>query len=373
MDPRFDSVQFTAKDGTLINRQWGNDRGNSYGVGQYANGQVKMYAGAASSPATVAMSFIKTDGKFDDKVVVSKDRTDIRSGLSVRGGVDMHRKDGRVTQFDSQDNKNYIRGDTDVQGTLRINDRNVLAELDGKQNNLGADPKFNSIGRDSGDWLRINGTPANGVALANGLSVNTNGGLNVGAWGRVADGQVHANHIHSRGGMFSTGEIGVNGRNAVHLGVNEVKEQNAGKIGFRTFSGDSLDVVGAGNTGQVRNVRVYDRMTINADQSSMLGETRLKVGGNIWAQDGDVYARKFIVEPGKRDILAEIDGKQNKLKRSCRDLRTPCNDVGGGNAAFLDRHHVACSDDEMLTQFQLRPWECPRGNYQYAYRCCKLG
>jgi hypothetical protein len=82
----------------------------------------------------------------------------------------------------------------------------------------GADPKFNSISRDSGDWLRIHGTPANGVALYNGLSVNDNGGLNVGSWGRVTNGQVHADHFHSRGGMNIQGETTFNNRIVVNGG-----------------------------------------------------------------------------------------------------------------------------------------------------------
>ena len=151
----------------------------------------------------------------------------------------------------------------------------------GNPANIGLDPRFNSIGRDSGDYFRIHGTPKTGVALYNGLAVNDNGGLNVGAWDRVPNGEVHANRIQSRGGMFSTGDVQLNGRSTLHLGVNEGKEQSAGKIGFRTFSGDSVDIVGAGNDGQIRNVRVFDRMTINADQGGIDDNTRLKVGGGI--------------------------------------------------------------------------------------------
>ena len=40
------------------------------------------------------------------------------------------------------------------------------------------------------DWMRIVGSDKHGVALYNGLSVNDNGGVNVGQWGRVPQGEI---------------------------------------------------------------------------------------------------------------------------------------------------------------------------------------
>ena len=42
------------------------------------------------------------------------------------------------------------------------------------------------------DWLRVHGGKANGTAMYNGVSINENGGLSVGAWARVPTGEVHA-------------------------------------------------------------------------------------------------------------------------------------------------------------------------------------
>lgn len=58
-----------------------------------------------------------------------------------------------------------------------------------------ADPRFNSVGRDVGDWFRIYGTAANGTAIYNGVSINDNGGLNVGRWGKVPTGMVASNEV----------------------------------------------------------------------------------------------------------------------------------------------------------------------------------
>jgi hypothetical protein len=52
----------------------------------------------------------------------------------------------------------------------------------------------------------------------------------------------------------------------------------------------------------------------------------------------------------------------------CRDVSTPANDNGRGNAVYLDRHHVGCNANESLSAFRLvRPSE---GTIAYHYRCC---
>jgi hypothetical protein len=609
MDPRFNSVQFTEKDGDLINRQWANNRGNSYGVGQYANGQVKTYAATAHQPSTVAMSFIKQDGTFDDKVVVSKDNTAVNSRLNVSGditaknrnilaeldakqnnlgadpkfnsiktdndylrlhggsiggvaihdglavnqngginvggnwsrvptgqvhadhfhsrngmhadkGITVTNNEGIIAEKKWADGDSYgialngattnvfasttyqpanvalgfrrsngtldarfvtdknnvyshkpdknsyaslgmtlpetkgdgwifkngpgrsddggpntmtVRNDNgnlrlmSTNGTVQINGRNVLAELDAKQNNLGMEPKFNTIKTD-GDYLRLHGGSTGGVAIYDGLAVNNNGGINVGGnWSRVATGQVHADHFHSRGGMNIEGEstfknrIVVNGGgwDASHAGKHpsyirgEVVIENGDGSGLTHFNhrnvhGNYIRGRTQFDNGEVViNNKLSTSGDIIAKNRNILAELDGKVGGDLhgirfsrnWtgypdgrtdgaeiANDTNHHKTLMIVgnksAGGSRRVSVwdrlEVNGDLNvsgnsTFKRTCRDVRTSCNDSGRGNAAYLDRHHVACADDEMLTQFQLRPWECPGGNYQYAYRCCKLG
>lgn len=63
-----------------------------------------------------------------------------------------------------------------------------------------ADTKTNSIGRaGSDDWFRIFGTKA-GTALYNGLSINDGGGLAVGSWNHVPQGQLWVDTICNAGG-----------------------------------------------------------------------------------------------------------------------------------------------------------------------------
>jgi len=61
--------------------------------------------------------------------------------------------------------------------------------------------------------------------------------------------------------------------------------------------------------------------------------------------------------------------KMNK-PMSSRMVSTPANDAGGFHPAYLDRHNVACADDEVMNYFRLYR---PAGNQiAYSYRCSKF-
>ena len=99
-------------------------------------------------------------------------------------------------------------------------------------------------------------------------------------------------------------------------------------------------------------------------------------GGNI------IYLDRHNVDCGKDNVISQFNmgrmGNQIKYnytcKKSnkpltCRNVTTPANDAGGGNARYLDRHNVECADDEAMSRFKL---EHPGGGkIQYSYTCCK--
>lgn len=59
----------------------------------------------------------------------------------------------------------------------------------------------------------------------------------------------------------------------------------------------------------------------------------------------------------------------SKKPLKCRDVTTPGNEDGGGNAVYLDRHDLACGDDEVMNRFRLvRPTD---NTIQYQFKCCK--
>jgi hypothetical protein len=169
--------------------------------------------------------------------------------------------------------------------------------------------------------------------------------------------------------------MNLRGSNVVNFGsdLGSNKEVNAGKIGYGTFDGGAtLNIVGAGKTGENRSVRVWENvMATNAiGVGDMPRDWR---GANFRRADGR-WTHFDFKDDGRNYIRGDtvVDGKLwGQIQRTCRDAATPWNDEGGGNAVFLDRHNVACNDDEMLSRFKLN--RNGGGQYRYDYRCCKLG
>ena len=72
--------------------------------------------------------------------------------------------------------------------------------------------------------------------------------MNTGASGRV----------NVNGDLTTTGFLGISNNRVLEFGFGvSGKEQSAGKIGYGTFSGDSLDIVGAGTTNTNRKIKFY--------------------------------------------------------------------------------------------------------------------
>jgi hypothetical protein len=58
--------------GPLIQKQYGNDVGNRYGMGQFPNGDMKVYTATNNK---ISLSQAKTDGKFDDVLTIYPNKT----------------------------------------------------------------------------------------------------------------------------------------------------------------------------------------------------------------------------------------------------------------------------------------------------------
>ena len=58
-------------------------------------------------------------------------------------------------------------------------------------------------------------------------------------------------------------------------------------------------------------------------------------------------------------------------KKSCYPAKTPFNDDGRGNAVYLDRHNVACRDNYAISRFRLMRND--KGDkIQYHFTCCTV-
>jgi hypothetical protein len=59
------------------------NKGDRYGVGQFPNGAMRVYAAANHAPATVAMAFAKSDGSFTDALVAANDGSVTAAGIKM--------------------------------------------------------------------------------------------------------------------------------------------------------------------------------------------------------------------------------------------------------------------------------------------------
>lgn len=159
-------------------------------------------------------------------------------------------------------------GNLSVKGKLTVNGQEVKAG-GSTQSAIGPDPRFDSVGRDSGDWFRIYGTKDNGTAMYNGVSIN-DGGLAVGQWGKPGH-----------------GGIAVNGKNVVEFGTGIGKQGDAGKLGYQTFS-DGLDIIGAGTDATSRKITMWDNVFVQKDlQAANVSTSDVDLKGTLFFGKND--------------------------------------------------------------------------------------
>jgi hypothetical protein len=83
--------------GPMIERKYGVNVGDRYGIGQFDNGQMRMYAADAYGPATVNLSFANANGSYNDVVKVD------------RSGKMKVRKDGQICINDTCITENTLK------------------------------------------------------------------------------------------------------------------------------------------------------------------------------------------------------------------------------------------------------------------------
>jgi hypothetical protein len=69
-----------ADPGPLVEKKYGNNIGDRYGVGQFPNGSARFYTASAYGPATLNLSLAKSDGSFDDIIKIGNNRVTNVSG-----------------------------------------------------------------------------------------------------------------------------------------------------------------------------------------------------------------------------------------------------------------------------------------------------
>ena len=278
------------------------------------------------------------------------------------------------------------------------------------------------------DWMRIVGTPTNGTALYNGLSLGPDGGrgLSVGAWRKdipagniVATGTIDAAGftvkgqpvndylIYTKPSQSPNKSAGWNiDDNATYWDPKIRGADNRTGIMYTDVEGRDSDCsarfVDYDVPAGVKTAHLFHLAWVNSGYFDIWG----RVGSEAeWQFINRVNAfqnirndRKLGFHDGATIVAIPQVNKYNRIRiqgrkgrihlmgvgwfnglegsqsnglgggRSCRNLTTPFNNEGGGNAAFLDRHNVSCDDNENLTRMQLV--RNGAGQYQYQYRCC---
>ena len=121
--------------------------------------------------------------------------------------------------------------------------------------------------------------------------------------------------------LHINGGVKIEGTNTLEFGAGVAgKEANAGKIGYQTFSGDSLDIVGAGTPGN-RKIRFYAEAGSSFDGNVGIGTTapadKLHVAGDIRVGTGTTGC----VKDADGTVIAGTCSSDEALKTDIQDLQ----------------------------------------------------
>ncbi|XP_066934997.1 uncharacterized protein [Clytia hemisphaerica] len=112
----------------------------------------------------------------------------------------------------------------------------------------------------------------------------------------------------------------------------------------------TLDTYNGGFQG---NAVYFDRQTVSCGRNALQRVKLVRHGNNI------------------RYDFTCCKKTDSTLTTSCYASNTGFNDDGRGNAAYLDRHAISCSNNYYLTYFHLKR-NSAHNKYRYDYQCCKI-
>jgi hypothetical protein len=122
-----------------------------------------------------------------------------------------------------------------------------------------------------------------------------------------------------------------------------------------------------------------------ADGGKLGSNVSKSTPGSDWGGGNTIYLDRHDANCGENNVMTQLQlvrptGDQIQWKYtcapntqskalSCRDLKTPANEDGGGNSIYFDRHDIKCNADEAISRLHLTR---PSGNQiQWEYKCCK--
>ena len=112
-------IQVTNSDpGPLIEKKYNNNSGDRYGVGQFNNGQTRLYTASAYGGATANIGFANSDNTFNDVLTVGRDGGDnMANTATIKGKLRVQKGNGDWNWIEVNGN----RGDTTYLGSDNTN------------------------------------------------------------------------------------------------------------------------------------------------------------------------------------------------------------------------------------------------------------
>lgn len=115
--------------------------------------------------------------------------------------------------------------------------------------------------------------------------------------------------VHGGATRCSNGLL-ISGANVLEFGQGvSGKEGNAGKIGYETYTTGALDIIGAGASGAIRNVKIWDDLTVG---------NSLKVGG------GDFFKGFKIITQKVSDNMGFLVSETFTITHNLNNTLTEC-------------------------------------------------
>ena len=307
--------------GDMVARNYG-AAGDRYGLNLRAGGFTRLFTSSAYGTATVSMSLASTDGPlgnaWTDLVTASQSSVVINRPLAVSGPIGYSAT---------------IPGDMVAKTYASAGDRYGLGQ-------------YNAATRLFTSSVNPGATVSLSLASTDGPAANA------ALWTDLVVASQSSVQFNRPAVLTSGNALQVSGAGVAAFGYDVTgKEQNAGRVGYGTFSGTNLDIVGAGTAPNKRTVQIYDNLIVSSGAvAGNVSAGTASLAGNVNAVGG-VFTGNLNVF-GSQGISGNLAvyGPQGVLVQSAAAAPLQLvsinggagNPIGVGLSTFVNRGAPAC-------------------------------
>jgi|CZKM01.1.fsa_nt_gi formylglycine-generating enzyme required for sulfatase activity len=176
--------------------------------------------------------------------------------------------------------------------------------------------------------------------------------------GKLPDASLSTNIARLNASQTFTGvntfsnSVRIAGNNTLEFGAGVTKESNAGKIGYQTFTADSLDIVGAGTNVSSRKIKFFAEggsvfngnvaaPTFTGDGSGLTPSTNvaLRSGGNTFSGNQVITNGNVGIGTTSPSAMLDVHGDRSAVKIRANSA---------GQAAFIELNDSATNNLRVL-------------------------